>query len=85
MHHPDQFEIRYLEPESQPAPPQPSSCLVPGCACKDARILSLRRAAFFAALARRNGETADRVVPAERGWAFDWVLPVPAVAAGVAA
>ncbi len=38
------------------------ACLVAGCTCKDARIVSFRRAAFFAAIARRTGETADRVI-----------------------
>ena len=44
------------------------ACLVAGCPCKDARIVSHRRAAFFAAVARRTGETADRIVAAEAGW-----------------
>jgi hypothetical protein len=30
--------------------------------------VSHRRAAFFAALARRNGETADRVIAADPAW-----------------
>jgi hypothetical protein len=37
-------------------------CLVEGCPCKDARIVSKRRAAFFAAWAREHGETANRSV-----------------------
>jgi hypothetical protein len=41
---------------------------VAGCTCKDARIVSHRRAAFYAAAARRTGETADRIVAAEAGW-----------------
>ena len=49
------------------------ACLVEGCTCKDARIVSHRRAAFFADLARRNGETADRVISPEPGWT--WTLP----------
>ena len=46
-------------------------CLVDGCTCKDARIVSTRRAAFYAALARFNGETADRIIRANP----DWQLP----------
>ena len=42
--------------------PAPGACLISGCTCKDARIISYRRAAFFAAVARRSGQTADRVV-----------------------
>jgi len=51
-----------------------SACLVAGCTCKDARIVSFRRAAFFAALARHNGETADRLVTVDP----DWRLPASA-------
>jgi hypothetical protein len=47
---------------------RPGSCLVSGCPCKDARIVSARRAAFFAAVARRSGETADRRIVPEPGW-----------------
>ena len=43
-------------------------CLVEGCPCKDARIVSKRRAAFFAALARDQGETANRAVEPETDW-----------------
>jgi hypothetical protein len=43
-------------------------CLVEGCPCKDARIVSQRRAAFFAAWAREHGETADRTIVVELGW-----------------
>ncbi len=43
-------------------------CLVGGCTCKDARIVSRRRAAYFAARARVTGQTADRVVRGESGW-----------------
>jgi hypothetical protein len=38
------------------------ACLVAGCTCKDARIVSTRRAAFFAAWAIDHGETANRLV-----------------------
>jgi hypothetical protein len=44
------------------------SCLVAGCTCGDARIVSRRRAAFWAALARTTGQTADRVIEPEAGW-----------------
>jgi hypothetical protein len=53
-----------------------SSCLVAGCPCKDARIVSHRRAAFFAAIARRTGETASRVIAPDAGWR----LPAPTYA-----
>lgn len=43
-------------------------CLVDGCSCKDARIVSRRRAAYFAARARQTGQTAHRVVPIDAGW-----------------
>ena len=43
-------------------------CLVEGCSCKDARIVSQRRAAFFAAWAREHGETADRSVAPDAEW-----------------
>jgi hypothetical protein len=56
-----------------------SACLVSGCACKDSRIVSHRRAAFFAALARRSGQTADRVVAVEP----DWRIPTAEVGARV--
>jgi hypothetical protein len=48
------------------------TCLVEGCACKDARILSGRRASYFASVAKARGETADRVVAPDD----DWRLPV---------
>ena len=44
------------------------SCRVEGCSCQDSRIVSYRRAAFFAALARANGETADRQIAPEPAW-----------------
>ena len=55
------------------AAPARRACLVDGCSCKDARILSTRRAAYIAALARSRGETALRVVAADP----DWMLPTP--------
>ncbi len=50
-------------------------CLVEGCPCKDARIVSMRRAAFFAAWARNRGETADRFVSPEAGWRIPTLIP----------
>ena len=43
-------------------------CLAEGCPCRDPRILSQRRARFYAHLARLNGETPRRVVRPEPGW-----------------
>ena len=48
------------------------ACLVAGCSCKDARIVSTRRASYFASVAKARGETADRMIEAEP----TWVLPV---------
>jgi hypothetical protein len=45
-------------------------CLVDGCSCKDARIVSRRQAAYFAARARLAGQTADRSIPVEAGWSL---------------
>ena len=58
---------------SRPIPNHParSGCLAEGCPCQDARILSHRRARFYAHLARLNGETARRVILPEP----DWHLP----------
>jgi len=51
------------------APTVPAgACLVAGCTCKDARIISFRRAAFIAAMARRTGETADREIAPDPDW-----------------
>jgi hypothetical protein len=67
MFHPNQ--IRTGEAFALIAEPTCSgACLVAGCSCKDARIVSQRRAAFFAAVARSTGETADRILAAETGW-----------------
>jgi hypothetical protein len=52
-------------------------CLVEGCSCKDARIVSTRRAAFFADWARQHGETANRSIAPELGWRIP-VLVYPA-------
>lgn len=66
MFHPNQ--IRTGEALALIVPSRSGACLVAGCACKDARIVSSRRAAFFAAVARQTGETADRVIAPESGW-----------------
>jgi len=50
------------------AHPARSACLVAGCACKDTRIVSHRRAAFYAAVARTQGETADRTIDPDPEW-----------------
>jgi hypothetical protein len=50
--------------------PSRKRCLAPGCSCADGRILSRRHASFFAALAARNGQTANRVVTPETGWSI---------------
>ncbi len=46
------------------------ACLVDGCPCKDARIVSRRHAAFVAAMARSRGQTADRAVSPEASWSW---------------
>jgi hypothetical protein len=69
MFHPNQ--LRTGEPLPIAPSVQVGACLVAGCTCKDARIVSHRRAAFIAAKARHNGETADRVVAPDP----DWRLP----------
>jgi hypothetical protein len=50
-------------------------CLVDGCPCKDARIVSTRQARFFATIAKSRGQTADRIIAPEAGWS----LPVGAL------
>ncbi len=68
MFHPDLQDQRPTSAATTPFAGLRVGCLVEGCTCKDARIVSPRRAAFFARIARLNGETADRVIPAEAGW-----------------
>ena len=58
------------------------ACLVDGCGCKDPRIVSRRRAAFFAAMAGRSGQTAQRVIAAEADWRIP-LTPLTEVAASV--
>ena len=59
------------EPTITETQPSRRTCLVDRCSCKDARIISTRRAAYFASQAMANGETADRILPADA----DWRLP----------
>lgn len=66
MFHPDQ--VTSPAGVATVIPTRTGACLVAGCPCKDARILSVRRAAFFAAVARRSGETADRIIAVDRAW-----------------
>jgi hypothetical protein len=54
------------------------ACLVEGCPCKDARIVSQRRAAFFAAWARDRGETANRFVAPDPTWSISFSPPAAA-------
>ena len=66
MFHPNQ--IRTGEALLIAGPGRSGACLVAGCTSKDARIVSVRRAAIFASVARRSGETADRRIAPEPGW-----------------
>ena len=53
--------------------PARRACLVDGCTCKDARIMSHRRAAFFAAWAKDHGETANWTVEPDPTWSFTFI------------
>jgi hypothetical protein len=64
--HPNQ--LRTGEPLPIVPPVPVGACLVAGCTCKDPRIVSHRRAAFIAAMARQNGETAHRVIAPDPEW-----------------
>jgi hypothetical protein len=77
MFHPNQLRTQPIE--FAPAATLRSGCLVEGCPCKDARIVSHRRARFFAAVARRNGETATRVVDVDPEWRLPGVTEHAAV------
>ena len=66
MFHPNQ--IRTGEAFDLIVPSGNHGCLVAGCPCKDARIVSHRRAAFFAAVARQTGESAHRVIAPDPAW-----------------
>ncbi len=76
MYHPDQ--VISAEAVAIIEPSRTGACLVTGCPCKDARIVSHRRAAFFAAIARRNGETADRIISPDPAWLLPFVAADPA-------
>ena len=60
--------IQIIETPVARRPERSGACLVAGCPCKDARIISPRRAAFFAEVARRSGETANRAIAPDAGW-----------------
>jgi hypothetical protein len=77
MFHPNQLRTQPIE--FAPVATLRSGCLVEGCPCKDARILSHRRARFFAAVARRDGETASRVIDVDPEWRLPGVPQVAAV------
>ena len=64
------MDVSDARPAQGPGPTRPSSCLAPGCPCRDARIVSHRRARFFHHLAVVNGETADRVIVADPDWSI---------------
>jgi hypothetical protein len=66
MFHPNQLRTGEALPIVGSSPS--GACLVAGCPCKDARIVSHRRAAFYAAIARRSGETADRLIAPDPAW-----------------
>jgi hypothetical protein len=53
-----------------PATPTWVGCLAPGCSCRDARIVSTRKTAFFAALARGRGQTSDRAIAPDPTWSL---------------
>ena len=60
------------------ASPARRACLVEGCTCKDARIVSTRRTSYFASVASARGETADRVIESDSTWALPvWSEPQP--------
>lgn len=67
------MEASEIGQKSGARPTRPSRCLAPGCECQDARIVSHRRARFFAHLAVVSGETADRIIRPES----DWLIPPP--------
>jgi hypothetical protein len=50
--------------------PTGRACLVDGCTCKDARIVSTRRTAYFASVASLRGETANRMIAADPMWSL---------------
>ena len=75
MFHPDQLTAAPLVVAAI-VPTRTGACLVAGCPCKDARFVSHRRAAFFAAMARRTGETADRMIAVDPTWLLPAADPI---------
>lgn len=74
MFHPDQHGPAALESSATTVSTTTTrGCLQAGCPCRDARIVSHRKAAFFAAIARAAGQTADRVIAPDPD--PDWALP----------
>jgi hypothetical protein len=71
------MDSQQLERHEATSSPARRACLVEGCTCKDARIVSHRRAAFFSAWAKDHGETANRVIKADPKWSFLF-NPLPA-------
>lgn len=65
-------QILIIDGPATVAPDRSRACLVTGCPCKDARILSSRRAAFFAAVAQRSGQTANGSIASDP----DWRIPI---------
>lgn len=65
------MDVSDIGQRSGAGPSRPSRCMAPGCPCQDARIVSHRRARFFAHLAVVSGETADRIIRPEA----DWMIP----------
>jgi hypothetical protein len=64
------MDSQQVERHTATARPARRACLVEGCPCKDARIVSHRRAAFFSAWARDHGETANRMIKPDPTWAL---------------
>lgn len=56
------------EPEGQHDRPVRRGCTATGCTCKDLRIVSQRRAKFYAYQADGRGQTAQRVLAADPNW-----------------
>jgi hypothetical protein len=57
-----------LASDAPTGPARRPGCLIAGCPCRDARIVSHRRARFYAHLALVSGETARRVIPPDPTW-----------------
>jgi hypothetical protein len=71
----DGIDVKHQPDE--PQPPGPRGCAANGCPCKDVRIVSRRRARFYAYLAQSRGQKATRTIPSDPSWR----LPVSAHAA----